>query len=175
MRGEAKMEIYSQHPERIPQLRRVYFNDDPAPVRLLGARLHGGQALLRLEGVVDRDAAEALRGTLVRISGSQAKPLEEGEFYHYQLIGLAVFLEDGTPLGELSEIIESGEVDVYVVRRPDGGEDLFPALHDVVLEIDPVGNRVVVRPQVWEDEPPRQARVVRAARPRARGPRRADH
>jgi 16S rRNA processing protein RimM len=120
-------------------------------VRLRGARLHSGQALLSLEGVTDRDAAEALRGSVVRISGSQARPLEEGEFYHYQLIGLQAVTEDGAELGELKEIIEAGEVDVYVVRDDAGNEHLFPALHDVVLEIDPGAKRLVVRPQKWDD------------------------
>lgn len=175
VRGEVKMEIYSQHPERIPSLRRVYFDDDPSPVRLRAARLHGGQALLAFEGITDRDAAERLRGRVVRIAGSQAKPLAEGEFYHYQLIGLRVYLEDGTPLGELTEIIEAGEADVYVVRDAEGREHLFPALREVVLEIDPAANRVVVRPQEWEVEEPRAPRAPRAPRPRARGARDADH
>lgn len=151
VRGEVKLEIHSQHPERIPNLRRVYFNDDPTPVRLRSARLHGGQALLRFDGIEDRDAAEKLRGTTVRISGSQAPPLEAGAFYHYQIIGLRAETEDGRPLGEVREIIEAGEVDVYVVRAADGTEHLFPALLDVVLEIDPVARRMVVRPQEWVD------------------------
>jgi 16S rRNA processing protein RimM len=151
VRGDLKMEIHTQHPERIPDLRRIYLNDDPTPVRLRGARLHAGQALLSLESITDRDAAEALRGSVVRISGSQARPLEEGEFYHYQLIGLQAVTEEGIALGELQEIIEAGEVDVYVVRDAAGKEHLFPALRDVVLEIDPAAKRLVVRPQQWED------------------------
>jgi 16S rRNA processing protein RimM len=114
-------------------------------------RLHGRQALLTFPDITDRDAAAALRGTVVRISGSQAQPLEEGEFYHYQLVGLSVYDEAGNRLGTLAEILEAGEVDVYVVRDDAGAEQLFPALKEVVLEIDPHADRVVVRPQVWEE------------------------
>jgi 16S rRNA processing protein RimM len=152
IRGEAKMEIYSDAPDRLLDLRRVYFNDDPTPHRLSGVRLHGRQALLTFPDITDRDAAAALRGTIVRISGSQARPLEEGGFYHYQLIGLSVYLESGEALGTLTDILEAGEVDVYVVRDSAGREQLFPALNDVVLEIDPLADRVVVRPQVWDEE-----------------------
>jgi len=168
VRGEAKMEIYTQRPERLRELRRVYFNDDLTPQRLISSRLHAGQALLTLEGVTDREGAEALRGTVIRIAGNQAAPLEDGEFYHYQLIGLSVYTEDGTLLGKLGDIIESGEVDIYVVRDDAGTEQLFPALKDVVLEIVPLAGRVVVRPQEWEPLE-RRERPPRTAPPRYRG------
>lgn len=150
--GEVKMDIYSDDPERLRKLRRVYFDDDPNPRQLSGVRLQGRQALLRFPDVTTRDAAEALRGTLVRVSGSQLRQLEPDELFYYQLIGLAVFLESGEPIGTLVEIIESGEVDVYVVRDEQGHEQLFPALKSVVLDIDPAANRVIVRPQVWDEE-----------------------
>jgi 16S rRNA processing protein RimM len=152
VQGEVKMEIHTHFPERLLELRRVFFNDDPTPRRVSGVRFHGNQALLRFPEVNDRDSAAAMRGTVIRIAGSQAKPLEEGEFYHYQLIGLAVFDEAGQPLGTLTDILESGEVDVYVVRDVQGREHLFPALRDVVLEVDPQANRVVVRPQTWDED-----------------------
>ncbi|MCO5177993.1 MAG: ribosome maturation factor RimM [Thermomicrobiales bacterium] len=150
--GEVKMDVYSDDPERLRKLRRVYFDDDPTARQLSGIRLHGRQALLRFPDVTTRDAAEALRGTIVRVSGSQLRQLDPDELFHYQLIGLAAFLESGEPIGTLTEIIESGEVDVYVVRDEQGHEQLFPALKSVVLDVDPAANRVVVRPQVWEDE-----------------------
>lgn len=151
IRGEVKLEIYSDDPDQIVDLRRVYFNDDPSPQRLTNVRFHDRQALLTFPDITNRDAAEALRGTLVRISGTQAKPLADGEFYLYQLVGLTVSDESGTALGTLTEIIQAGEVDVYVVRNTEGKEQLFPALKEVVLEIDPAAGRMVVRPQKWDD------------------------
>jgi 16S rRNA processing protein RimM len=152
IRGEVKIEVFTDDPDQLPDLRRVYFDDDLTPRRLTGVRFHGRQALLTFPDITDRDAAEALRGTTIRISGSQIRPPSEGEFFHYQLIGLSVYDESGAVLGRLAEIITAGEVDVYVVRDRQGREQLFPALKDVVLEIDPQADRVVVRPQVWEDE-----------------------
>lgn len=150
--GEIKMDVYSDEPERLTKMRRVYFDDDPTPHPVAGIRLHGRQALLRFTDITTRDAADALRGTIVRIAGSQLRRLAADELFHYQLIGLSVYLESGEKIGTLSEIIEAGEVDVYVVRDERGREQLFPALKSVVLDIDPEADRVVVRPQEWEEE-----------------------
>ena len=167
IRGEVKMVIFTDDPDHLLDLRRVYFDDDPTPRRLSNIRFHARQALLTFPEITDRDAADALRDTIVRISGSQAKPPAEGEFYHYQLIGLSVYDEAGVPLGTLTEILEAGEVDTYVVRDGDGNEHLFPALKDVVLDINPAENRVIVRPLVWEDDRPRKQRDPnRPRRPR---------
>jgi 16S rRNA processing protein RimM len=175
IRGEAKMEIFTDDPDHLLDLRRVYFDDDPTPHRLSGIRFHARQALLTFPDITDRDAAEALRGTVIRISGSQAKPPEEGEFYHYQLIGLSVYDEAGTPLGTLTEILEAGEVDTYVVRDGEGQEHLFPALKEVVLDINPAEDRVIVRPLVWEDTTPRKQRDPnRPRRPRKEKSQKAD-
>lgn len=163
VRGEVKMEIFTDEPQRLTTLRRVYFNDDPTPQPLRSVRLSPRQALLTFAHITDRDAADALRGTTVRIAGSQTRPPADDEFFHYQLIGLAVYLEDGTQLGTLAEILTAGEVDVYVVRDARGNEHLFPALREVVMEIDPAANRVVVRPQVWEPEAPVKPKRSRPA------------
>lgn len=152
IRGEVKVDVFSDNPERLAELRRVYFNDDPTPHRVTAARFHVRQLLLTFPDITDRGAAEALRGTVVRVSGSQLRQLDEGEFYHYQIIGLSVYDEAGNRLGNLAEIIVAGEVDVYVVRDRGGKELLFPALKDVVLDIDPAADRIIVRPQEWEEE-----------------------
>ncbi len=149
--GAVRMGVWTQFPERIPGLKQVYLGDEPTPRRLRSARLHRGQAILMLEGVESRDAADALRGAVVRIGPEQAAPLAEDEYYHFQLIGLEVLDEAGNRVGTLSEILETGANDVYVVRAEDGSEALFPALKDVVLSVDLAAGRMVVRPLVYED------------------------
>jgi len=146
------MDILTDRPERITDLRRVYFDDDPTPVPLAGVRATPKQMLLRFPHINDRDAAAELRGTIVRVAGNQLPPLEDDAYYHYQLIDLEVFDEAGAPLGKLAQILSAGEVDVYVVRDRQGKEQLFPALKDVVLDIDIAAGRVIVRPPEWDDE-----------------------
>jgi 16S rRNA processing protein RimM len=152
--GEVKMALDTDRPERIADLRRVYLDGGDTPTRLTRSRLQGNgrEALLKFEGVNDRDAAELLRGTIVQIRGNQLPPPEEGAYFHYQILGLAAYDEEGTLLGEVTEIIEAGEVDVYVVTAPDGRQQLYPALSDVVLDIDPTQGRMLIRPPLYTDE-----------------------
>ena len=80
---------------------------------------------------------------LVQIPIENAVPLEEGEYYLYQLIGVQVETEDGEGLGQVVDVIETGANDVYVVRGP-RGEVLLPAIGDVVLDLDLESKRMVV-------------------------------
>lgn len=151
VRGEVKMDIYSDRPEEIQRLRRIYLDDDLNPRTINRPRGTERQAILKIHGVDSRDDAEALRGVLVRIKGDQLSPREEGTFYHFQIVGLRVLLEDGTAIGTVHEVLETGEVDVYVVRDEHGREQLFPALADVVLDINPTAGTMLVRPLIYED------------------------
>ncbi len=76
-----------------------------------------------------------LRGQLLQVEMSQAIPLEEGEYYLYQLEGLQVLSDQGKELGTIVEVIETGANNVFVVRGPDG-ELLLPDTEEVVLDID---------------------------------------
>jgi len=144
----------TDRPEQMTDLRRVYLDGAETPTRVTRLRLQKGgrEAILKLEGVNDRNAAEELRGAIVQIRANQLPPPEEGSYFYFQIIGLQAEDEAGNPLGEVTEIIEAGEVDVYVVTAPDGSQQLFPALHDVVLEIDPPARRMVVRPLIYADD-----------------------
>ena len=92
--------------------------------------------LLLFESITDRDQAEELRGQTVYVHIDDAVPLEEGEFYLYQLEGIRVVTDEGVELGELTDYIETGANDVYIITTPDGDEVLIPAIPDVIQEID---------------------------------------
>jgi 16S rRNA processing protein RimM len=94
------------------------------------------QVLLHLYGVDTRDQAELLIGREVKGESHRLPPLPEGEYYWFQLEGLPVrHAEDGTLFGELTEIIPTPAHDVYVVEK-DGREVLFPAVEEVIVEIN---------------------------------------
>jgi len=151
LRGELKVALTTDRPEQMQDIRRVYLDGSPDATRVTAFRLgrNDREALVKLQGVNDRDSAERLRGAELKIRGNQLPPPEPGAFFHYQILGLVVVDEAGAPLGEVTEIIDAGEVDVYVVTGADGRQQLFPALRDVVLEIDPGAGRMVVRPQQY--------------------------
>jgi 16S rRNA processing protein RimM len=147
VRGELKVEILTDDPDRLGRLRRVYVgrgDEEPQPVRLAGCRLHQGRALIKLAGCDDRDAAVALRGSFLQIPLAEANPLGEGEYYEHQILGLAVWTAAGEPLGEVVEILHTGANDVYVVRGPGHKEILIPAIANVVRQVDLEAGRLIV-------------------------------
>jgi len=138
------------YPERIRPQTEVHLGPDPADTttavvhRVVKARKHQRYLILQLEGITDRNTAELLRAQYVMVPFEHAVPLEEGEFYLFQLIGLAVHTVDGEDLGRVTEVIETGANDVYVVHGP-RGEILLPAIDECVVEINIPAETMTVR------------------------------
>jgi 16S rRNA processing protein RimM len=141
VRGELLLESLTDFPEHLAEVDTVYLGEPAAPHRLVRARVHRGQVILQLADCDDRDCAEAYRGQVVSIEAQAAAPLPPGRYYHHQLIGLSVVSDEGEPLGELAEIIETGANDVYVVVGP-AGEVLLPAIDTVILDINLDARRI---------------------------------
>ena len=149
IRGEVRMRVLTDYPERIPQLEQIYIaesidTDKAVAYRVIHMRMHQGYALLQLEGITNRDQAEPLRQLQVMVALEDAIPLEEGEFYLYQLIGLSVRTGGGEILGEISDVLETGANDVYVVESPQYGEILIPATDETIVETNIAQGHVVV-------------------------------
>ena len=95
----------------------------------------GRTAILTVSGVRDRETARGLRDHFVQIAEDRLPPLPDGEYYRFQLIGLAVATTDGRDLGTLDDVLATGATDVYIVRGP-LGEVLIPATDEVIKTID---------------------------------------
>lgn len=148
--GELRMRIITDFPERLQQRDTVFLGRgaDSAEIKqyhLKGVRIQQNHALVKFEGVVNRNQAELMRGMLVMIPFEEAAPLGEGEHYLYQLIGLDVHTEDGKSLGKVIEIIETGANDVYVTQSEDYGEVLIPATSETILKTDVEAGILTVR------------------------------
>lgn len=151
VQGELFLKVLTDYPERIGVLSEVYFatdadGTDATVIPVSSARRHRNGLILRCEAVRDRDEADALRDRWVLVPLEDAVPLEEGEYYLFQLIGLEVVTVDGERLGALEEVIETGANDVYVVRGGPRGEVLIPAAPHMVIDIDFEARRVTVDP-----------------------------
>ncbi|RLK22990.1 16S rRNA processing protein RimM [Micromonospora sp. M71_S20] len=119
----------------------------PAELVVESARWHQGRMLVAFEGILDRDVAEALRGTLVAVDSADVAPPEDPEEFHdHQLVGLAVVTPAGDRLGEVARIDHAPASDLLVLRRPEGGTALIPFVKAIVPEVDLAGGRVVVDP-----------------------------
>ena len=102
------------------------------------------QVILTFEGVHSSCVARGLVGESVTIPEASSPVLPEGEYYHFQLIGLRVLTEDGEDLGQVREILETGSNDVYVVSG-ESGDLLLPALAKVILKVQVTEGVMVVR------------------------------
>ncbi len=145
IRGEMRMEILTGYPERLSSHRVFYLGPQAKPYPVEGVRFHREAAIIKLAGCDDRNAAEALRGLLVHIPLEDAIPLEEGEYYYFQVVGVEVFTDQGEHLGQVVDVMETKANDVYVVRGP-RGEILIPAVEDIVRELDLTARRMVIVP-----------------------------
>jgi 16S rRNA processing protein RimM len=148
IRGELRTRILTDYPERITRGKTIYLGRDTdaegKAYTVEGMRTNQDYGLLKLAGIDTRDAADLLRELFVLIPLEDAVPLEAGEVYLYELIGMAVYTDDGELLGELIDVIETGANDVYIVDTPKYGEVLLPAIDQCILKIDGDANTMTV-------------------------------
>ena len=130
------MEVYTDFPERLCPGRKVFTGGQHIPLTIRSMRLHGQNLLLAFEGFDTPEAVGRFRNQVLYITAAEASELEEGEYYYHELLGLDVTDETGRSLGKLTEIIETGANDVYVVTGASGTEILLPVIPDVILDVD---------------------------------------
>ena len=137
VRGEVKVRPCTCDAERFEGLETVYIekNGGYAPMNIRVNRLSEDAVFMNVEGVTDRDAAEALRGTLLYIDRAHAVALDEDTNFLADLYGLRGLDDSGRDLGVLKDVLQPGGNDVYVFKGP-LGEVLVPALRSVVLKVD---------------------------------------
>ena len=108
-------------------------------------RYHRNLVMLRLNGVDNVDAANALRGGIIVVERANALPLAENEYYLKDLLGVSVCTEEGENLGVLRDVIFTGANDVYVVGSGDGKDLLIPAISQCILSVNIPDKQVIVR------------------------------
>jgi len=143
VRGELLLATLTDYPEHLSEQKVVYLGEPPHAHPLAGVRIHRSQLIIRLADCHDRASADAFRDQIVQVEAQFAAPLPPGLYYHHQLIGLAVYTEEGEHLGELSEVLETGANDVYVVTGPQG-ELLLPVIAEVIRSVDLEAHRLTI-------------------------------
>ncbi|MFC8452588.1 ribosome maturation factor RimM [Kitasatospora sp. NPDC057223] len=149
IKGDVSVEVRTDEPELRLGPGAVVLTDPAAvgPLTVESGKVHSGRLLLRFAGVNDRNAAEALRGTvLISEVDPEERPDDPEEFYDHQLIGLDVVLLDGTLVGELTEVVHLPYQDLLTVKRPDGTDVLVPFVTRIVPTIDLENQRAVIDP-----------------------------
>jgi 16S rRNA processing protein RimM len=123
VKGEVRLKLFSDRAESLARHERLFVGG--AERRLLSVRDGGKTAVARFEGVADRAAAEALRGSLVEIDRVALPPLEEGEYYFADLIGLPCVDHAGRRVGTVMAVENFGAGDLLEVEAEDGRRSLI--------------------------------------------------
>ena len=141
VKGEVRLKLFSESVESLSRHQELYVGG--VERRLLAVGDGGKTAVARFEGIGDRAAAEGLRGSLVEVDRSALPPLQVGEYYHADLIGLPAVDREGNVLGTVVAIENYGAGDLLEIEVADGGRSLIPFkpgiadLEDVKIVLDP--------------------------------------
>lgn len=118
---------------------------EKSQLTVLSLKAHGRLWMVQFEELTDIDEAQSVVGEEIFLPEDSLPPTSEGEYYHYQLIGLTVETTDGKEIGVLRGIIETGSNDVYLIKREEK-EVLIPAVDEIIRRIDLERGRMVVDP-----------------------------
>ena len=150
IRGALKVFPTTQDPERFRTLKTVRFSRTGeadgiyAEYKVQHVAFLKNQVLLQLEGIEDRNQAELMRGGSLWVPREEAVRLEEDEFYLADFVGALVTEEDGTQLGQVKEILQTGSNEVLAVQEPSGRELLIPVIRDCIRRMDAEEGLIVV-------------------------------
>jgi 16S rRNA processing protein RimM len=134
--GDVLVEVYTDFPERLQPKAVVYAGEAHIPLTIQRQRIHNDGILMAFDGYTTPEQVGRFRNQSLYIAVAEAVELPEGEFYYHELLDLSVLDESGKLLGKVTEIMQTGANDVYVVTDEAGHEILLPAIADVVLDVD---------------------------------------
>ena len=142
VKGEVRLKLFSDSAASLAQHDNVYVGG--ALRRLLSVRDGGKAAVARFEGIADRSSVEALRGSLVEVDRSALPQLDEGEYYHADLVGAPCVDRDGREVGTVVAVENFGAGDLLEVEREDGRKSLIP-FRDGIADLE--DGRIVLDPE----------------------------
>jgi len=151
LNGELRVELHTDFPERFAQGETILLGEALAVKTVHAAREHKGMILLTLADVTSRDEAESLRDEWIFIPDNAAMALPEGEYWVHDIIGLQVVDEADQPVGQVTDVLQTGANDVYIispaagVNRDKDKELLIPAIAEVVQSVDVAGGTLTIR------------------------------
>ena len=152
IQGEIPLELYTKMLELLQPGTVVYIGESFDPFTIEKIRWKQTLMLLKFKEISDRTIVSQLTNELLYIRSKQLPQLDEGEFYVHELIGLQVYEEDGTYLGELREVLMTKANDVYLIQSATDEEILIPATEEMILDIDLDQQKMVVGRLEWYGE-----------------------
>ena len=141
VRGELRLKLFAESFDSLKRQQRLFAGD--RALTLVSVRSGRDGAVARFAEIADRGAAEALRGQTLSVPRAELPELEEGEYYHVDLVGLSCEAADGSPLGTVVAVENFGAGDLLEIERTNGKRALIP-FRDGVADLR--GGRIVADP-----------------------------
>jgi 16S rRNA processing protein RimM len=141
VKGEVRLKLFADSADSLRRAKRLLVGG--AERKLASLNAAGKAPVARFEGISDRAAAEALRGSLIEVDRADLPALDDGEYYFADLIGLPCVDRDGSPVGRVASVENFGAGDLLEVELADGRRSLIPfrdGIADLVdgrIELDP--------------------------------------
>jgi 16S rRNA processing protein RimM len=139
VRGWFHIQSFTANPSNILHYRNwtlITSQGKQKPVQLEDLRPHGNHFIAKIKGIDTPEAAKAICLLQIAMPKNDLPPLQKGEHYWAELTGLKAILPNGTPLGVVDSLFETGANDVIIVTLPEGKELLVPYVDSVVLDVD---------------------------------------
>lgn len=136
IQGEISMEVLTDFPERLKRGSKLLVGPEHITYQIQALRWNNQVMLLTFKGINTPEQAGELRNQMVYVRTADIPKLEEGEYYHHQLIGLQIYSDTGKLIGTVRELIDAGSTDVLVIRPDLGKEILIPMVDENILEIN---------------------------------------
>ncbi len=144
--GFVKVYPYVDDISRFDNLKKVHIKlkKEEKELQIEEVKYQKNMVLVKFKGIDKIEDAEKLRNSYIEIDRADAIPLEEGQYFIADLLGLDVYLDTGEKLGNLEDIYNSGSSDIYVVKNELGKQFLLPYIDDVIKQINLEEGKIIV-------------------------------
>ena len=138
IRGEVKVYPTTDDVHRFEELESVLLDTgkEYRELKIKSVKYFKQYAILKFKGIDNINDFEKYKGKSLFVTRENAQPLKEDEYYIADLIGMEVYLEDGSHFGTLKDVMETGANDVDIIKTEEGKEVLIPAIYECILDVD---------------------------------------
>lgn len=152
--GEVKVDSWCDFPDVICKLKTVYTDKEIKPLKIISARTHKNQALLKLENINTPEDANSLRGTVLCADRNDIQK-DDDSYFIQDILGLKVIdAQNGTAYGTVTDVFSTGANDVYEITDENKKKYLIPAIPSVIIDINPTVGEIKIIPikGIFDDE-----------------------
>ena len=146
VRGEVKVFPTTDDPARFKKLKNVVLDTgrEKIDLEIAGVKFFKNMVILKFKGIDNINDVEKYRKKSLYVTRENAVKLKKNEYFIADLIGLKAESEDGEDLGCLSDVLQTGANDVYVLSKEGTSDILLPAIKECVKEVDIEGGKMIV-------------------------------